>query len=127
MNHLRLVLAAVAESIPLTSRQVAEKVGIDYRRNFNKREARYGRRLAEFIVRRRLTPDEIANWPADETPSHRKLHWIVADAWQGQAIDDILAAFDVSERAKDELRSREPLVPSVPPLPEAAASEVAIV
>jgi hypothetical protein len=88
-------LAAVANTdSPLTSRDLAAKVGIDYRRNFNKREARYARKLAGFVVRRRLTADEIANWRTNWPPPRKVLYWLLADEWKGQLAIDIVRSFE---------------------------------
>jgi hypothetical protein len=88
-------LAAVANTdSPLTSRDLAAKVGIDYRRNFNKREARYARKLAGFVVRRHLTSDEIATWRTNWPPPRKVLYWLLADEWKGQLAIDIVRSFE---------------------------------
>jgi hypothetical protein len=96
MDNLTATVSAVVHApAPLTSRQLAEAVGIDYRRNFNKREAKYARKLAGFVVRRRLTPGEVAHWPADRpAPNARLLHWVRADAWLESSPGDIVRAFE---------------------------------
>jgi len=87
---LKDVLIAVAQSsVPLTSRQVAEAIGMDYELNFNKREMRYAKKLQGFVVKRRLTPEEMT------TPTHLT-HWFLADQWKGQALDEIVKAFDAT-------------------------------
>lgn len=92
---LKQVLIAVAESpVPLTSRQVAEAIGLDYEQNFNKREMRYARKLAGFVVKRRLTTEEMV------TPTHLT-HWFLDDRWKGQPLDAILKAFDAAGLQSD--------------------------
>lgn len=77
---------------PLTSREVAEAIQIDYRRNFNKREARYAKKLAPFIVR--VKPTDVTNAP-------KVLHWSLADQWKGQRVFDIVKAYLQSQKARD--------------------------
>lgn len=45
------IIEIVASMPGLTSKQLAHELGIDYLNNFNKREAKYARRLALWIVR----------------------------------------------------------------------------
>ena len=87
MKALARALRAVAISpTPMTSRELAAAVGIDYVRNFNKREKRYARKLAGFVVRRRLTGEEM------QVPT-RLLHWLLDYPWRGQSPDVIVEAF----------------------------------
>lgn len=79
---------------PLTSRDVAEAIGLDYRKNFNKREAKYARKLEGFIVREKLTP----------APAGRNvLRWSLADQWKGQTPIQVVKAYLAARRAKTEV------------------------
>jgi hypothetical protein len=74
---LKLLYAVAIPPMPQTSRQIAEAMGINYERNFNKREARYAKRFGRgFFIRRRLTAEEAQRWP---TASTKVNHWFLAD------------------------------------------------
>src|SRR5690606_13322686 len=84
--HIHAVLRAIASAPqPLTSRELAEAVGIDYRRNFNKREHRYAKKLAGFIDREKAPGPKGAR---------QILYWTLADAWKGRDVEAIVEAFN---------------------------------
>ena len=101
---LRVIAAAER---PITSRQLAEAVGIDYVRNFNKREKRYARRLAGFVVRRRLQADEM------QAPT-RLLHWLLDTPWRGMPTDAIVQAFTAGAVPPSMTRALPPHVEDAP-------------
>ena len=77
-------LVAIAKAkAPLTSRQLAAAIGLDYRKNFNKREAKYARKLAPFIVREKLA----------STNGRPVLHWSLADQWKRHTPAQLLRAY----------------------------------
>lgn len=80
----RALLVIVKASAPLTSRELADAIGIDYRKNFNKREAKYARKLDGFILRRKQV---------DARTSRFVLHWQLADRWWGKPLDEVIEAF----------------------------------
>ena len=87
---IREVLVAVSKSsVPLTSRQVADAIGMNYERNFNKREFKYAQRLTGFVVKRQLKPEEMI------VPT-TLVHWMLDARWEGQCIDEVLKSFDAS-------------------------------
>lgn len=76
-TKLKLLFAVAKPAMPQTSRQIAERMDINYERNFNKREARYAKRFGRgFFVRRRLTDAEAQRWPHASTKVN---HWFLAD------------------------------------------------
>jgi len=83
----RVLRAIATADQPMTSREVAAAIGMNYERNFNKREKRYARKLAGIVLRRRLTADEM-------TIPTRLLHWQLDDRWRGCAPVDIVRAFE---------------------------------
>jgi hypothetical protein len=85
------LVAIVKARKPLTSRDLADAIGIDYRKNFNKREAKYARKLEGFIVRLKLT---------SASTSRRVLHWSLADQWKGHTTVEIAKAFLDARRAE---------------------------
>lgn len=91
-TNLKLLLAVAKPTMPQTSRQIAERMGIHYERNFNKREARYAKRFGRgFFIRRRLTPDEALRWP---TAPRKVIHWFLADeSVRGQSGFAIVKAY----------------------------------
>ena len=117
MEKLKSALIVVATSdAPLTSRELADKIGIDYRRNFNKREARYARRLVGFVDRRRPRNDETIKWP------ERVNRWFLADRWLGRSADDIAAAFDAAELVRQRRRVVVVAAAALPPAPMEVAN-----
>jgi hypothetical protein len=89
ISKLTLTLYRIAQATgPLTSREVAQAIALDYERNFNKREMRYAKKLAGFITRERI--------PVAGRGRRRLWHWSLADAWRGQRPLDIVRAFRTS-------------------------------
>jgi hypothetical protein len=85
VSKLTLTLYRIAQATrPLTSREVAEAIALNYERNFNKREMRYAKKLAPFITRERIPG----------VASRRRLwHWSLANEWKGHRPLDIVKAF----------------------------------
>lgn len=95
----KLLFAVAKPAIPQTSRQIAERMGINYERNFNKREARYAKRFGRgFFIRRRLTDAEAERWP---NASRKVNHWFLVDErLRGKARTDLEQAYEAFCRRK---------------------------
>jgi hypothetical protein len=86
MPQIEAVLRAIASAPqPLTSRHLAEAVGINYVRNFNKREHRYAKKLAGFIDR--------VKGPGPKG-ARQILYRALSDAWKGHDVEAIVQAFN---------------------------------
>lgn len=89
----KLLFAVAKPAMPQTSRQIAERMDINYERNFNKREARYAKRFGRgFFIRRRLTNAEAQRWPhASRTVNH----WFLADErLRGESQQTLVKAYE---------------------------------
>jgi hypothetical protein len=92
ISKLTLTLYRIAQAPgPLTSREVAQAIALDYERNFNKREMRYATKLAGFITRERV--------PVAGRGRRRLWHWSLANEWKGHRALDIVKAFKDREVA----------------------------